>query len=396
MVPAIGDFFITTMKKILFFFSLLFAGAIQAQQFDAIAKTLDQMPAEEPPTIASVAGFINTHFTSEEDKIAAIFYWTAHTIRYDLPGSTNGQYDTQTSPEKVQSALTTRKGVCMHFAEVFKAIAVACKIPTELVSGYTKQYGKISTQTHQWCAAKLNGKWELFDPTWGAGVVIENQYQDRFNTYYFRTPPADLIQSHYPFEYLWQLLPNPISPAQFKRNEPELQSQKISCNPAVELEAYLALTESEKSKLELNHMQTMGISNPMLRAQEAYLKREISYFGLNSTSDKLSQLVDEFNASISAYNKVVVFRNQQFKPVISDEELVASVQLPFNNFTQAYASLMALTDVERELLGQVNGLKKSFASTKKAWEVQLAFVQEYVATPTENRAELFYKNPRRR
>jgi hypothetical protein len=91
-----------------------------------------------------------------------------------------------------------------------------------------------------------------------------------------------------------------------------------------------------------------------------------------------------------------VFRNQQFKPAISDEELVASVQLPFNNFTQAYASLMALKEVERELLGQVNGLKKSFASTKKAWEVQLAFVQEYVATPTENRAELFYKNPRRR
>jgi len=396
VVPAIGDFFITTMKKILFFFSFLLAGAVQAQQFNAIAKTLDQMPAVQPPTIASVAGFINTHFTGDEDKIAAIFYWIAHTIRYDLPGSTNGQYDTQTSPEKVQSALTTQKGVCMHYAEVFKALAVACQIQVELVSGYTKQFGKISTQTHQWCAAKLNGKWELFDPTWGAGVVIENQYQDRFNTYYFRTNPTRLIESHYPFEYLWQLNANPLSPEQFKRNEPELQSQKISCNPAVELEAYLALTDIEKSKLELNHMQTIGISNPMLRAQEAYLKREISYFGLNSTSDKLSQLVDEFNASISAYNKVVVFRNQQFKPAISDEELVASVQLPFNNFTQAYASLLALTEVDRALLGQVNGLKKSFASTKKAWEVQLAFVQEYVATPTENRAELFYTNPRRR
>ena len=396
MVPTIGDFFITNMKKILLFFSLLYAGVVQAQQFDAIAKTLDQMPAVQWPTKVSVAGFINTHFTGEEDKIAAIFYWTTHAIAYDLPGSINGQYDTQTSPEKVQSALTTRKGVCMHYAEVFKALADASQIPVELVSGYTKQYGKISTQTHQWCAAKLNGKWELFDPTWGAGVVIENQYQDHFNTYYFRTPPADLIQSHYPFEYLWQLLPNPMSPAQFKSNEPELQPQKISCNPTVELESYLALTEIEKSKLELNHLQMMGISNPMLRAQETYLKREISYFGLNSTSDKLSQLVDEFNASISAYNKVVMFRNQQFKPAISDEELVASVQLPFNNFTQAYASLMALKEVDRALLGQVNGLTKSFASTKKAWEVQLAFVQEYVATPIENRAELFYTNPRRR
>jgi hypothetical protein len=156
------------------------------------------------------------------------------------------------------------------------------------------------------------------------------------------------------------------------------------------------LPEIEKSKTALQHLQTMGVTNPMLRAQEAFLKREISYFSLNSTSDKLNQLVDDFNASISAYNKVVVFRNQQFKPAISDEELVASVQLPFNNFTQAYASLQALKEVDRPLLGQVNGLKKSFASTKKAWEVQLAFVQLYVATAPENRETLFYKTTRLR
>jgi hypothetical protein len=384
------------MKKILFFFSFLFAGAVQAQQFDVIAKTLEQMPAEVPPKIASVAGFINSHFTSEEDKIAAIFYWIAHTIRYDLPGSTNGQYDTQTSPEKVQSALTTKKGVCMHYAEVFKAIALGCNIPTELVSGYTKQYGKISTQTHQWCAAKINGKWELFDPTWGAGVVVENQYQEKFDPYYFRTPPADLIQSHYPFEYLWQLGANPLSPEQFKRNEIGAQGYKITCNPAVEIAAYLALSEVEKSKLTLNHMQLMGVVNGMLRTEEAFLKREISYYGLNSTSDKLSQLVDDFNASISAYNKIVLFRNNQFKPAISDEELVASVQLPYNNFTQAYGSLLALKEVDRALVGEVNGLKKSFASTKKAWEVQLAFVQLYVATDPTDREQLFYKTTRTR
>lgn len=384
------------MKKLIFCFVILFTAVVQAQQFDAIAKTLEQLPASQSPTVASVAGFINTHFTRDEDKIAAIFYWIAHAIRYDLPGSTNGQYDTQTSPEKVQSALSTKKGVCMHYAEVFKALALACNIPTELVSGYTKQYGKISTQTHQWCAAKLNGKWELYDPTWGAGVVVENQYQEKFDSYYFRTNPADLIQSHYPFEYLWQLVANPLSPEQFKRNEVGSQGNKITCNPAVEIESYLALSEVEKSKTTLNHLQTMGSSNGMLRTEEAFLKREISYFGLNSTSDKLSQLVDDFNASISAYNKIVVFRNAQFKPAISDEELVASVQLPYNNFTQAYASLLALKEVDRALVGEVNGLKKSFASTKKAWEVQLAFVQMYVATASADREQLFYKTTRMR
>lgn len=384
------------MKKIFLFLVLLIAGSLQAQSMQEVGKKMEQLPAAQEQSISAIANYINSQFSSDDDKIAAVFYWTAHAIRYDLPGSTNGQYDTQTSPEKVQSALTTKKGVCMHYAEVFKAIALGCNIPTELVSGYTKQYGKISAQTHQWCAAKINGKWEFFDPTWGAGVVVENQYQEKFDPYYFRTPPADLIQSHYPFEYLWQLVTNPLSPEQFKRNEIGSQGYKITCNPAVEIAAYLALSEVEKSKLTLSHLQLMGVINGMLRTEEAFLKREISYFGLNSTSDKLSQLVDDFNASISAYNKIVVFRNAQFKPTISDEELLASVQLPYNNFTQAYGSLLALKEVDRALVGEVNGLKKSFASTKKAWEVQLAFVQLYVATDPTNREQLFYKTTRTR
>ena len=375
---------------------LLLVGSIQAQSMQEVGNKMDQLPISQTQSISAIASYITSQFTSEDDKIAAVYYWTAHAIRYDLPGSTNGQYDTQTSADKVQSALSTRKGVCMHYAEVFKALAVACGIPTELVSGYTKQYGKISTQTHQWCVAKINQKWELFDPTWGSGVVVENQYQEKFDPYYFRTSPADLIRSHYPFEYLWQLVANPLSPEQFKQNEVGSQGYKVSCNPAEEITAYLALSEVEKSKTTLNHMQTMGVINGMLRTEEAFLKREISYFGLNSTSDKLSQLVDDFNASISAYNKIVLFRNAQFKPAISDEELVASVQLPYNNFTQAYTSLLTLKEVDRALVGEVNGLKKSFASTKKAWEVQLAFVQLYVATAPADREQLFYKTTRAR
>ncbi len=384
------------MKNLLYYFVLLLVGSIQAQSMQEVGNKMDQLPISQTQSISAIASYITSRFTTEDDKIAAVYYWTAHAIRYDLPGSTNGQYDTQTSPEKVQSALSSRKGVCMHYAEVFKALAIACGIPVELVSGYTKQYGKISTQTHQWCAAKLNGKWELFDPTWGAGVVVENQYQEKFDLYYFRTNPTNLIQSHYPFEYLWQLVANPLSPEQFKRNEIGPQGPKITCNPAVEIEAFLAMSEVEKSKTTLNHMQTMGVINGMLRTEEAFLKREISYFGLNSTSDKLSQLVDDFNASISAYNKIVLFRNAQFKPAISDEELVAIVQLPYNNFTQAYTSLLTLKEVDRALVGEVNGLKKSFASTKKAWDVQLAFVQLYVTTAPADREQLFYKTTRAR
>ena len=388
-------FFIASMKNLRYYFMFLFVGSIQAQSMQEVGNKMDQIPGSQTQSISAIAGYITSQFASDEDKIAAIFYWTAHAIRYDVPGSTTGQYDTQTSADKVQSALSSRKGVCMHYSEVFKALALACGIPTELVSGYTKQYGKISTQTHQWCMARINGTWELFDPTWGAGVVNDQEYTPQFNFFFFRTPPAALIESHYPFDYLWQLLPNPLSPEQFKSNETGITGNKVRCNPAEEIPLYFALSANEKSKVELKHLEIMGISNGMLRGEAAFLKRELSYHALNNTSAKLEQVVADFNASITAYNRLILFRNKQFKPALADEDLLALVQLPYADFTQAYLNLMELKEVDRALQGQVVSLKKSFIDTKKAWETQLAFVQLYVSKPSQEREQLFFIKPNR-
>ena len=368
---------------------LFWVGHLQAQSMQAVGKLMDQLPPAQEQTIPAIASYITQHFSTDEDKIAAVFYWTAHALRYDVPGSTNGQYDQQDTAQKIQSALATRKGVCMHYSEVFKALAVACGIPTELVVGYTKQFGKISTQTHQWCASQINGSWELFDPTWGAGVVDNQEYRQQFNLFYFNTPPVELVASHYPFNYVWQLLANPISPEQFKSNEPGLAGNKVACNPAQEIAQYVALSPIEKTKIEYDHLERMGISNGMLRAQATYLKNELSYHNLNNSADKLGQLVDDFNASITAYNSVIAFRNKQFKPVVSDEDLLALVQIPYANFTQAYANLMNLGPVDRPLQSQVASLKRSFAQTQKAWETQLEFVQQYVHTADASRENLF-------
>ena len=69
----------------------------------------------------------------------------------------------------------------MHYAAVFNDLANKVGVRTYVIEGYTKQYGKIATLGHSWCASQLDGKWLLFDPTWGSGYVLNQTYVKKLN-----------------------------------------------------------------------------------------------------------------------------------------------------------------------------------------------------------------------
>ncbi len=77
---TICDFFICTMKKILLFLVLLIAGSVQAQSMQEVGKKMEQLPKAQEQSISTIATYISNQFSSDDDKIAAVFYWTAHTI----------------------------------------------------------------------------------------------------------------------------------------------------------------------------------------------------------------------------------------------------------------------------------------------------------------------------
>jgi transglutaminase/protease-like cytokinesis protein 3 len=88
-----------------------------------------------------------------------------------------------------------------------------------IIIGYAKGLdylvGDSSEANHAWNSVKINNSWYLIDTTWGAGTVNNNEFQRKFNSQYFATPPQQLIYSHFPEESSWQLLPTAYTRQQF-------------------------------------------------------------------------------------------------------------------------------------------------------------------------------------
>ncbi|MBP6758701.1 MAG: hypothetical protein KA133_05565, partial [Flavobacterium sp.] len=173
--------------------------------YKLIDKKMDAIPVSFANSTDSIAKYINANFKTENDKIRAAFYWTASNISYDVDNMFEVDVN-QTPQERITKTLKTRKGICIDYANVFNEIAHTLGIKSVVVSGYTKINDRVSNLSHAWCAAKIDNKWYLFDPTWGSGYVnnTDKKYTRNINNSFFKIVPELMINSHMPFDYLWQ------------------------------------------------------------------------------------------------------------------------------------------------------------------------------------------------
>lgn len=207
----------------LFFISILSFGQVNAG-YALIDKKMVAIPNQLTYSTDSIAKYIKANFKTENDKIRAVFYWTASNISYDVK---NVFKVDETEQEKIEKSLKTRKGVCIHYALIFNEISRKIGIESYVIEGYTKQNGKVGEDlAHGWCAAKIDNKWYLFDPTWGSGSVNKNVFTRKMNNYYFKMDPGKIITSHIPFDYLWQFLNHPITNAEFYAGKTQIDKTK--------------------------------------------------------------------------------------------------------------------------------------------------------------------------
>jgi transglutaminase/protease-like cytokinesis protein 3 len=182
-------------------------------RLDAIAASVDY----RGNSVTALAQKLAPYASTEADKARLIYSWIAQHIAYDVPMAVNNQVD-DLRPETV---LQRRQTICSGYANLYQAIAQALGLEAVIVEGYAKGVGGLvgtdNEINHAWNGVKIDGKWYLLDTTWGAGTVDDNVFQPRFSPYYFATPPAQLIYTHFPRESQWQLLPTVYSRTQFDR-----------------------------------------------------------------------------------------------------------------------------------------------------------------------------------
>ncbi|MDY0780112.1 transglutaminase domain-containing protein [Tenacibaculum sp. IB213877] len=212
------------MKQLLFFFVLLISLSIASQDFSKIKDVTDTYPGLL--TAQKLAEKINTDFSSDEDKVKAIYSWMTKNIRYDLeefynPTRKEIRFSYQTEAEKeqkllefknkiVSETLSTRKAVCEGFAQTFSKVCDLLNIENEVIPGYVRttsyHIGKPLPQpNHAWNAVKLDNNWIYIDATWGAGTENNGKWYRKFNSYYFNIPKNKYFKTHFPDESIWVL-----------------------------------------------------------------------------------------------------------------------------------------------------------------------------------------------
>jgi len=251
-------------------------------------------------------------FNNYEEPIETAFKWISNNITYDIQklnktiNSSKGIYRTKT--EIVNDVLFHRKGVCEDFANLFSAFLDKLNIDNQLISGYIKNNEGIVQQDigHLWIAAKVNGKWQLFDPTWSSGYIDArtNKFVKSYDAKWFKISPHLLIQSHYPYDPMFQFLDHPKTPKEFYHGA-MLQFEKPFFNYNDSLKNYLNMNEEMQLRTTKKRMENVGALTNLEKEYLEHLESNIAIYKHNKQVAIDNKQVDITNAKINKMNSIV-------------------------------------------------------------------------------------------
>jgi hypothetical protein len=168
--------------------------------------------------IASLARSLTDGAATDSARAAALYEWVARNVAYDVNGFLAGRL----ADGPPESVYRRRIAVCGGYVALFERLAREVGLSAEPILGYAKGFDYthgVATRrpNHAWLAVRVDGRWRLIDPTWGAGFVAAGEFEPHFTWDYFLVDADELALSHFPEESRWQLLPRPLRRSEFER-----------------------------------------------------------------------------------------------------------------------------------------------------------------------------------
>lgn len=383
------------MKNFYLLFYLLFFISSVAQNsttdYTSVDDKMNDIPLDFCTSTDKVSSYIRMHFQSDSDKIRAAFYWTTTTLNYDVANMFNQNLN-PTSQEKIENALKYRIGVCMHYAAVFNKIVTSLGIQSYEVLGYTRQNDKESMISHAWCVAKIGTNWYAFDPTWGGGSVSNGVFFKKLNNRWYKVPPAKMIESHMPFDYLWQILENPVNDFKFKKRPKSNTDAIKKFDFDSELQNYLSLSEAEQARASLKRIEKNGINNGLIETYHTYMKNQVIYFDQKSNIERLNEIVVQYNIAVNQFNDFVNYRNKQFQPTMPDYQIKEMIEKPKVQMEKCQELLYKIGDTGLQNAAYITSLKTNIDKTLIEAKKNLEFVNLYFSKSKINRKKMFLNN----
>lgn len=215
---------------------MLFANITAAQKSISLGDIDDYVRSIEPAPPADLVDSLTKNYSTDLQKVRAIFSWIAEHIVYKTKKTVikkSPMHDLKffkpidsvnvnSANEFVaETVIRNQSGVCEGYARLFKTLCDYAGIKSVLITGYARgdmyHVGMRFVSNHYWNAVFVDSAWHLIDVTWASGyfTYYGDEFVKHFDDFYFFTPPDLFIRDHFPDDLQWTLLPDPSEPEEF-------------------------------------------------------------------------------------------------------------------------------------------------------------------------------------
>ncbi len=379
--------FITT---IIFYTTVLTAQKTAVNEFAAIDKKALQLPDSLSASTQSIASYITANFKTDREKSRAIFIWLVTNIEYDIENMFALNFYESTS-DKIDKALKTRKGICENYAALFNDICQRSGIKSFVIEGYTKQNGFTDYIPHAWCAALIDNSWYMFDPTWGSGYISNKKFYKQINNLYYKTNPAVLIKSHMPFDPLWQFLNYPITNQEFYDAKTQENKLKPFFNFTDSITQYEKQERIDQLVSSAARIEKNGLKNSLLFDRLQHIKLEIENYRQNVIVTLYNGAATDYNEGINLYNTYTQYWNKQFTPLKPDAEIKQMLDTIDTKFKAAKEKLNQVTNPRTDMTALMAQLTQSIENAYVQLKEQQQWLADYFSKSKAKRKSMFYE-----
>lgn len=335
------------------------------------------VPDTSSQSAEALATYIMGRYETPKIQLHAIYSWITANIRYNDDSSYyfNRVADYNT---KIAATLRRRKGVCENYADLLADLASKIGLTTQVIYGYPVGTGAERRNTgHAWCAINLNEEWWLFDPTWDA------THQDGFQ--YYMISPSIFIQTHIPFDPLWQLLDKPVNFRNTTTKNKTVFHYKDS------IKAYLQMDSIQQYLAIERRMRDAGATSELFKLWQRYNRMNIAILAGERDMELYNDAVDKLNLATGIFNSFVEYRNNGFIPQKPDEMIRTMLEPVGELIAEANKKLDEIGLLIENFQYNTEGIRKQLHSLGKHSEEQKAFLKKYLAATPGERPQLFYR-----
>jgi len=372
-----------TKLKIIVLFILFLGfqntGITQSQkEFKYIDEIVHQLPDSLTYSTDNIANYINSKFFTQSEKVRAVFCWVAENISYDYKNLFSLD-ENQDSAIKMNEILNTKKGVCLDYSSLYADICGKVGIKAYIVNGYTKIDKRVIQNPHAWCAILVDSIWYLTDPTWGAGYMHDTLFVKKLNNKYFKVAPEKFIDSHIPFDPLWQLLNYPITKKEFLDRKPNSKNKKYF-NFIDTILIYEKQSKIERLLSSGKRIESNGISNYLDYDNLYHIKFNIKNYYHKLTEEQFSNALNSYNEGIFLFNEYVEYKNRNYLPYKSDEEIKQILDNISDTLNLSLIRLEGIENIPPILEKNIKQLKRLVQQTMNDLAYQKDNLDKYLVT----------------